>query len=524
MSSNTYSTLITGLLTKGSFGHSTQKLELIETHISWVILTGEYVYKIKKPVNLGFLDFSTLVNRHHYCNEELRINSRLAPQLYLAVVTITGTIEKPVINGAGDALEYAVKMKQFPQDVQLDRMLLNDKLSELHIDALANSVAEFHLKCDISNELSEYGTPKILFAPVVENFLQIAQQQNFNFDANKLDQLQQWSKDFFHLNEARFSKRKSNNFIRECHGDMHLGNIAFWNKEILIFDGLEFDKKLRWIDVISEIAFIVMDLEHRDQYKFARRFLNLYLEITGDYDGVTLLDFYLVYRAMVRAKVSCIQAQQQSKNKILQQQLTQNYNDHINLALSYIEQKQPSLIITHGFSGSGKTILSQTILEQVAIIRLRSDVERKRLFGLDIMSNSNSTTNDNIYSSNATEKTHQRLFKLASAILNKGRSVIIDATFLSREYRQQASELAKQNKAHFYILDCQVSEKILLQRIAKRIQLNNDASEANKTVLENQLLHHDSLTDKELAYTTKINTGEELENSELLSQFIADLI
>ncbi|MFV1985250.1 MAG: aminoglycoside phosphotransferase, partial [Thiohalomonadales bacterium] len=312
MASKKHNQLITALLDKAAYDHVTDKIELIETHISWVILTGKYAYKIKKPINLGFLDFSTLKNRHFYCNEELRLNSRLAPQLYLAVVTINDSKHKPQINGNGSVIEYAVKMRQFPQHAQFDRLLEQGQLTKAHIDTLAKTIGNFHSSCKTADRQAVYGNPEIINTTVFENFKQIKQQTDFVFDIDKLEAIYKWSKSFCKHYENDFFLRKNKNFIRECHGDMHLRNIAYWQDQLLIFDCLEFDDNLRWIDVISEIAFIVMDLDVRNHQNLAWSFLNTYLEYTGDYAGIALLRFYLVYRAMVRAKVNCIQSRQQS--------------------------------------------------------------------------------------------------------------------------------------------------------------------------------------------------------------------
>ncbi len=506
MTNKPHNQLISAMLDKATYDHQTNNIELIETHISWVILTGKYAYKIKKPLNLGFLDFSTLNKRHYYCDEELRINSRLAPKLYLSVVTINGSKQQPHINGSGAIIEYAVKMRQFPQQAQLDKMLAQGLLTKSHMDELASIISKFHNSIEIAKLKTEYGNPEIILSQAIENFKQIKQQQNFVCNEKKLNELKNWTNDFYRLHKDSFIVRKNSNFIRECHGDMHLRNIAYWQNKILIFDNLEFDGKLRWIDVFSEIAFIVMDLDERNEHELSRRFLNAYLEKTGDYTGISILRFYLVYRAMVRAKIYCIQSQQEQITKPLKLELIKKHNSLINLALSYTRTKQPSLIIMHGFSGTGKTTLSQKLLEKKSIIRIRSDVERKRLFGLGALFNSHVSVDDNLYSSIATDKTYQHIFKLTKILLQNNYTALIDASFLSNKYRQQALQLAEQNNAQFIIIDCHANKDELQKRITKRLILNTDASEANYSVLDNQIKYHDVLTKKELDYAFHVNT------------------
>ncbi|MEE9157609.1 MAG: phosphotransferase, partial [Gammaproteobacteria bacterium] len=304
------STLIHSLQEPRVYDHEVKNLSTVETHISWVVLTGPYAYKIKKPVNLGFLDFSTLDKRHYYCKEELRLNRRLAPLTYVDVITITGTPQAPVLNGTGPALEYAVQMVQFPQPAQLDRVLARHALTDKHIYRLAQKVAAFHNTIDTADKNAPYGTPERVHDQVMQNFAQISARLGREVDTDRLDEIRNWTETEYNRQLDVLRQRKRGGFIRECHGDMHLRNIALVDDELLIFDCIEFSDDLRWIDVMSEVAFTVMDLEDRHQPDFARQFLNAYLEFTGDYAGLTVLRYYLSYRAMVRAMVSIIRAEQ----------------------------------------------------------------------------------------------------------------------------------------------------------------------------------------------------------------------
>ena len=270
----------------GCYDHPVSDIQLIETHISWIILTGDFAYKIKKPVNLGFLDFSTLDKRRFCCEEELRLNRRLAAAIYLDVVPVTGEPARPELCGTGRAIEYAVKMVQFPQPAQLDRMLANGELENRHIDALAALVAEFHQSIEVAPEASEFGDPERVYGPVAENFRQIRQQPGSDRNDARLAELERWSKTTFDTLTDVFTQRKKDGFIRECHGDMHLRNLVWFEGAPLAFDCLEFNPALRWIDTLSEVAFLVMDLQDRQQPQFAQRFLNAYLERCGDYQGM----------------------------------------------------------------------------------------------------------------------------------------------------------------------------------------------------------------------------------------------
>ena len=274
---------VAALLTPESFNHPVTRIELLETHISWVILTGPYAYKIKKPVNLGFLDFSTLAQRQHFCKEELRLNRRLAPDIYLDVILIRGTADSPHFGGAGDVIDYAVKMRQFPQAAQLDRLLQQDKLPSEYLDAIAEVVAQFHDNIEKASATSQYGEPAQVWQPVAENFAQIRERETRTALLKQLATLHDWSLSNFERLKPVFSQRKHDGFVRECHGDLHLRNIAWFEDKPLIFDCIEFNPDLRWIDVISDLTFLFMDLIDRAQPALAYRLLNRYLTHTGDY-------------------------------------------------------------------------------------------------------------------------------------------------------------------------------------------------------------------------------------------------
>ena len=365
------------------YDHPISEVEVIETHISWVILTGEYAYKIKKPVNLGFLDFSTLELRHRYCLQELELNRRLAPQIYLEVIAIGGTPEQPQLNADVTTIEYAIKMRQFPQHAQLDRVLARHELQPQQIDQLADTVAAFHRQIEVAPENSSYGTPAAILDPVEENFRQIIPFLTNEEDKERLQRLECWSHQAYEQLRTTFELRKRNGYIRNCHGDMHLANIALFENELVIFDCIEFNENFRWIDLMSEIAFTTMLLIDRGAPQFAARLLDRYLQRTGDYSGLSLLQFYQVYRALVRAKVAAIRAHQSGLSATARDEALKQYRNYTLLAERFTIKKAPTLLIAHGVSGSGKTSLTQPLLEQFGMIRIRSDVERKRLFGLN---------------------------------------------------------------------------------------------------------------------------------------------
>ena len=302
--SDTTPELIRSLHDPACYDHAAGPVRAIETHISHVLLTGEFAYKIKKPLNLGFLDFSSLDKRLHACCDEVRLNRRLAPAIYLDVVPITGTPAAPRINGAGTAFEYAVKMRQFPPDATLDRLDAQGQMTARQVETIANTIARFHLQgCARAAEDHPWGSADAIRQPVAQNFLQIAPHLDTPADRRQLDVLQRWS-DAEHARLAPLmAARKRDGFVRECHGDLHLGNLAWVDDQLLVFDCLEFNPELRWIDIQSEAAFAYMDLLQRGHADWAWLFLNVWLEQTGDYAGLALLRYYAVYREIGRAHV-----------------------------------------------------------------------------------------------------------------------------------------------------------------------------------------------------------------------------
>lgn len=502
--------LVRALLDLACHEHEVESIDLIETHISYVLLAGAFAYKIKKAVDLGFLDFGTLEKRHFCCQEELRLNRRLAPRLYLDVVPITGTPQAPRINGSGAAIEYAVKMARFPQQALLDQMLAAGVLSAAHIDAVAGEVASFHLDIAAMPVPDGFGTADAIWQPMAENFVQIGSVAGERPECAPLAALQAWSEAEFSRCRADFTARRAEGRVRECHGDLHLGNMAWLDGRAVLFDCIEFNPNLRWIDVMSDAAFVAMDLHDRGRPDLAWRFLNTYLERTGDFGGLRVLPYYLVYRALVRAKVACIDARQAGCSGEGADRAWRRAGNYLVLAGRFCRPVRPWLLITHGYSGSGKTTATQFLLEQGGAIRLRSDVERKRLFGLAPEARSRSGLNQGLYAPEAHVLTYRRLADMARAALVAGFPVIVDAAFLKRAERDTFRTLAEESGAAFLILELLATPEVLRERVARRAQLARDASEATLDVLELQLRNSEALAADERAISVMLESGSGL--------------
>jgi len=484
-------------------------VETIETHISHLFLAGPWVYKIKKAVDLGFLDFRTLSARHFYCREELRLNRRFAPQLYREVVPIAGSVSEPVLGGSGEPIEWAVKMRRFPQEDRLDRRLAEHRLSVDMIDELAKTLADFHVRIAAATDTDNFGTPCTVRRPMQENFLQVGPLLQSPADIDDLDLLREWTlRALGHAQEA-IVERKRGGFVRECHGDLHLANIALVDGRVTLFDCLEFNADLRWTDVMSDVAFLTMDLQSKDRDDLAQRFLNAYLEHTGDYAGLCVLDLYRVYRALVRAKVACLGLTQTApEHRDRRAALLDEYHRYIARAKSLTQRPTPVLMIAHGFSGSGKTTLSQTLLEMIGAVRIRSDVERKRLSGLPALARTQSALGQGLYTRDASARTYTHLLNLAQNILAAGYSVFVDATFLRREQRDAFRRVAQALHVPFWIIDFSAEPELLRARIRQRERRARDASEAGLAVFESQLADHDPLANEELCCVFSCDAGE----------------
>jgi aminoglycoside phosphotransferase family enzyme/predicted kinase len=490
--------LIAALQNPALFPHPVEGFQVIETHISWVLLTGPYVYKFKKPVNFGFLDFSTLEARQHFCREELRLNQRLTQDLYLEVLPVTGSVEAPQLGGTGEVIEYALKMRQFPQDGLLSTLQANGELTTAHIDQLARQIAEFHIEAPRVPAEHELGSPDSVMAPVLQNFEQIRPLISEASDLSQLDALQAWAESSFERLKPLLARRKADGFIRECHGDIHLGNATLIDGKVVLFDCIEFNEPFRMTDVYADIGFLAMDLEDRGLKSLSRRLISQYLEITGDYQGLELLNFYKAYRAMVRAKVALFSLSADADG-VQRAATLRQYRNYANLAESYSAIPSCFLVITHGVSAVGKSHVAMRLVESLGAVRLRSDIERKRLFaGQD---------GEALYGSQASEATYARLNELASQALRAGFPVVIDATYLKRQQREAAAQVAETTGVPFLILDCEAPQAVIAGWLEQRKAQNNDPSDATLEVIEAQQASREPLSAEELLRSKRVETN-----------------
>lgn len=505
--------LLRNLSESRRFPHPAPSVEHIDTHISTVLLAGEHAYKFKKPLDLGFLDFSRIESRKRFCAAELEINRALAPGIYLNLAMVRGSLEAPRIDSDGDtddgsALEYAVHMRRFDRDRQLDRQLEAGRLPVTAMDELGRTVAHFHESTERAGQDSEHGSPEQVLAPMLANFKALAPAAEHDRGRREqLRELESWTRSSAEHFGALIARRQHEGFVRACHGDMHLGNMVYIDDEhgeqkLAIFDGIEFNASLRWIDVASEIAFVTMDLHARGASGHAYRVLNTYLEHRDDFSLLRLLPFYQVYRALVRAKVNAIHAAEPGLDAGERRQCDAEVERYLALADRLRAPTHPGLILMHGVSGTGKTVVSTEILQRLGGVRLRSDIERKRMMGLAPEARPTPEQEASMYSAQGIGAVYQRLLTLADDLLQQGHLVIVDATFLTKDQRQPFQELARERSAGFAIVACTADPQILRERLTARVQSGSDASDADVEVMEGQLPRVEIPGDDEPAVTT----------------------
>jgi aminoglycoside phosphotransferase family enzyme/predicted kinase len=499
--------LVTALSRPECYGPGVREVRVVETHISWVFLTGERAYKVKKPVKLPFVDFSTLELRKRFCDEELRLNRRLAAELYLGVVPIGGSREAPRV-GAAPALEYAIEMRQFPDEARLDRRLESAALPTEALLAFAETLARFHAELPPVAAPAESAAATLRAAAA-----NLDELEPYLDDPPRMATLRDWTKREGERIRDALARRAARGAHRECHGDLHLENLLLVDGRVVAFDALEFDRKLREIDVASETSFLAMDLFAHGRPGLACAFLTRYLEHGGDYDGLAVLRFYLVYRALIRAKVRALKAAQRHAES--GRDTTAPY---LELAGELCEPRVPLLVINHGFSGSGKTHVTGELVMCLPALRVRSDLERKRLLGFTADARTASPVGGGSYDERSSERTYERLAAVAGTALAHGFDLIVDAAFLRRAERELFRRLAARAGARFAILDCVAPEAELRRRIAARAAQGADPSEATAAVLDWQLEHQEPLGPDELADTVRVDTSRTVPYEALAAQ------
>ena len=486
------------LLAGDAFTSPPAERRLIETHISSLVLEGGLAWKLRKPLKLPFLDFSTPELRRADCDEELRLNRRTAPDHYLDVQPVTGSVEAPHIGGAGTAIDWVLRMRRFDDAHGLDRLAAAGRLSAAQVDALALNVARFQQA--LPRSPTGFGTSQVVLDWALKNLDELDASPATAAHGASLAALRRWTADEFDRLAPLIEQRRAQGFVREGHGDLHLGNIVLADGAPLPFDAVEFNPALRHIDLVADIAFTFMDLLRHGLPRLAWRFASGWAEAGGDHGGLALLRFYAVYRALVRAKVALLRAAQGDA------QAAGAFERDLALAAAIAAPRStaPRLVLTTGLSGSGKSTVALALVEALDAVRLRSDVERKRLFGISPLDDRNASLRPaaaELYSPQAGERTYARLAEIAATLLDAGIDVVVDAAFLRRTERDDFAALARQHRAHPVLVDCRAPEAVLRERLQRRAAEGRDPSDADGAVLTRQLRWHEAPAADEPALT-----------------------
>lgn len=501
-----YEALITGLLRPGAYPETIDRVERIDTHISTVLLAGEHAYKLRKPLRLGFLDFSTLERRYQDCLEELRLNRRTAPQIYLDVVAIVGPRSAPRIvhdfDGTREvSLEFAVRMRRFDPSLAFDRLAQGHRLTADHVDRLAGAVAELHSRAKpVQAGFDARETDKRW---IDENFTELRDRVHSAADRARIDTLAQWASAEQRARATLAAGRVRNGRVRECHGDLHLGNIVLLDDTPVLFDAIEFNAGLRFIDVMSDVAFTFMDLIDHGLPSLAWRFISAYLEHTGDYQGLALLRLYAVYRALVRAKVALIRQQQPQVAQHARLREHTSFEHYLALAERLTATGRGAIVVMTGLSGSGKSTVARCLAEAIGGVTIRSDIERKRMFGIAPLASSDGT----IYAADANVRTYERLEALAAILVAAEVPAVIDAACLRRHERRRLHDLASDLGVPHWLVVCEAPAEVLRARVRLRAAAATDPSEANEEVLERQFEWREPLAADEQTDAIVIDTA-----------------
>jgi len=499
--------LVKELLKPEAYPHHPQKVELTQTQMSFVFLTGEYVYKIKKPVNLGYLDYTTLEKRHFFCEQELKLNRRLAPDVYLEVVPIVKTGERIRIDGTGETIEYAVKMKQLPRERTMDKLLNLNQVTEEMVVAIAEKVAAFHSNAQTSPDISDFGKLEAILVNTDENFTQTEKYIGVAITSQQYQHIKSYTDSFVEQNKALFHKRVTDNRIRDCHGDLHAAHVCF-SDGIQIFDCIEFNDRFRYCDVASEVAFLAMDLDHYQRADLSHAFVISYIRFSHDEELAKLLNFYKCYRAYVRGKVACFMLDDPYiKEKEAALDTAQTY---FGLAYRYTKEKR-LLLITAGLVGTGKSTVAEALGQSLGLNVISSDVTRKTMANIPLNQHRFEPFKDGIYSQDFTQKTYDAMFAQARELLAQGRSVILDASFKKREHRLQAKKLADEMQSEFGVLECTLDESSIKKRLERRLK-EGSVSDGRWEIYESQKRDFDKIDEFPTQNHIILDTSQPMSN------------
>lgn len=480
----THPRLVEAMTKPGFYPHRPPEVETLQTHISFIFLAGDYVYKVKKAVDFGFLDFTSLEKRKHFCEEELRLNRRLAPDFYLDVVEIAedtgGNIN---LEPRGRIIEYAVRMRRLPADRMLKKLLSEGRFSPPDMEKIARKVSDFHRQADTGGRIDENGAPAVIRHNQDENFEQTEKYIGTTIPGETYRFIQSFINGFMDRHRPLFERRVREHRIRDCHGDLHIEHICLVDG-VVIFDCIEFNERFRFGDAAAEVAFLAMDLDFNGYPDHATAFVDAYVHHSADIELVKLLNFYRAYYAYVRGKVISFRLDDRGigeRDREAAKELASRYFD---LAYAYAARpERKTLILTAGLMGTGKSILASRLASLLRADLIRTDVVRKEMLHIDPGEHRYEEFGKGIYSEEVSRRVYDRALETAASRLRAGKSVIIDASFKSRTERLKAAQMAKDLQADFFILECRLPDRLITQRLKARMSEKGEVSDGRADLL-----------------------------------------
>lgn len=478
------------------YPHRPDKVELIQTHISYVFLAGDFVYKIKKPLKFDFLDFSTLEKRKFFCEEELTLNRRLAPDTYLDVVAIFQNMDDDItLNPGGEIIEYAVLMKRLPDDRMLKALLAQGMTNEAIMDKLAQKIALFHQTAQTGTHIDEMGSVENIRRNTKDNLNETRPYIQVTLPEYQYLFIKEYMDGFLTKNQQLFERRILDHKIRDCHGDLHLDHICI-NDNMTIFDCIEFNNRFRFGDVAEDVAFLTMDIDYNGYPRHAEYLVESYIRHSGDRDILKLLNFYRCYYACVRGKVTSLRLSQKEFTANERLEIKQSAEKYFNLAYSYAARlTNPVLIMMAGLMGSGKSYQARVLAAQLGADVIVTDILRKELFHIQPTERRHEAFGQGIYSDDISRQVYDKALELALQTIHRGKSVILDASFKKREERRKALDVARNHGIVSYVLECSCPDHITKARLEKRERNNDNTSDGRWELFQKQQNDFDTITE-----------------------------
>ena len=503
--------LVRFLQSLSSYPHRPREVRSIQTHISWVFIASPFVFKVKKPVNMGFLDFTTLEKRHHFCCRELLLNRRLCPEIYLAVTPIyKNNAGFSFHNEDGEIAEYAVKMRELPHGWFLNELLAKGAVGETEINRVISRLHQFYESEIPTSEIEEWGRPERLKISTDENFEQVKRFLGKTISAVAFDAIRRFTNKFYTVNAALFEERIQQRRIRDCHGDLRLDHVHLTPEAVTIFDCIEFNDRFRFIDIANDLAFLAMDFDFERQHKLGDRLLRNAAREFRDPGMLKLTDLYKCYRAFVRGKVESIQAT--SENLVDSEKRTKRAMRYFHLALRYATTgSEPLVLVVLGGIATGKTTVAKQLARELDWPFFSSDDIRKTLAGVPLTIRTPPELRDKVYSNEMTEKTYHKLLEKGVAAVTVHSGVVLDATFSSRTKRDWLRDECARAGVRLQVIELQADRSEIAKRLKARDERAAELSDARLEDLEKLSAAYES--PNEVPSLIRVNNSDGVSNS-----------